>query len=65
MKREFCSIELGQWLENQALSICLRLRRNEYIRRQAEFTQHLKLLGLEPGMSIFFAGVSVTRATRI
>lgn len=24
--REFCSVELGQWLGNQGLSICLRLR---------------------------------------
>jgi hypothetical protein len=59
--REFCSIELGQWLGNQGLSICLRLRCNEYIRRQTEFTQQLKLLGLKPGMSMFFAGVNVTK----
>lgn len=31
--REFCSVELGQWLVNQGLSVCLRLRCNEYIRR--------------------------------
>lgn len=31
--REFCSVELGQWLENQGLAICLRLKCNEYIRR--------------------------------
>lgn len=59
--REFCSIELGQWLEKQGLSICLRLRRNEYIRRQAEFRQQLKQLGLKPGMSMFFAGVNITK----
>ena len=59
--REFCSVELGQWLENQGLAICLRLKRNEYIRRQTEFTQQLKQLGLKPGMSMFFAGVNVTK----
>lgn len=59
--REFCSIELGQWLESKGLSICLRLRRNEYIRRQNEFTQQLKLLGLKPGMSMFLVGVNVTK----
>ncbi len=59
--REFCSIELGQWLENQGLALCLRLRCNEYIRRQTEFTQQLKQLGLKPGMSMFFAGVNVTK----
>ena len=59
--REFCSIELGKWLESQGLSICLRLRCNEYIRRQNEFTQQLKLLGLKPGMAMFFTGVNVTK----
>ena len=59
--REFCSIELGQWLDNQGLSICLRLRCNQYIRRQTEFTQQVKQLGLNPGMSMFFAGVHVTK----
>lgn len=59
--REFCSIELGQWLDQQGLSICLRLRRNEYIRCSNNFTQQLKLLGLKPGMSMFLAGVNVTK----
>ncbi|WP_228055466.1 IS4 family transposase [Gloeocapsopsis crepidinum] len=59
--REFCSVELGQWLENQGMTICLRLKCNEYIRRHQEFTQQLKQLGLKPGMSMFFAGVNVTK----
>ena len=54
-------VELGQWLENKGLSVCLRLRCNEYIRRHNEFTQQLRLLGLKPGMSMFFAGVNVTK----
>lgn len=41
--------------------MCLRLRCNEYIRRQNEFTQQLKLLGLKPGLSMFFTGVNVTK----
>lgn len=60
--REFCSVELGQWLDKQGVSICLRLRCNQYIRRQDEFTQQLKQLGLRPGMSMFFAGVNGTHA---
>lgn len=40
--REFCSVELGQWLENQGLAVCLRLRCNEYIRRETEFAQQPK-----------------------
>lgn len=46
---------------NQGLSVCLRLRCNEYIRRHQEFTQQLKQLGLKPGMSMFFAGVNITK----
>ena len=59
--REFCSVELGQWLVNQGLSVCLRLKRNEYIRRHQDFTHQLKHLGLRPGMSMFFAGVNITK----
>lgn len=59
--REFCSVELGQWLQSQGLSICLRLKCNEYIRRNQEFTQQLKRLGLRPGISMFFGGVNVTK----
>lgn len=59
--REFCSVELGQWLVNQGLSVCLRLKCNEYIRRHQDFTRQLKHLGLKPGMSMFFAGVNVTK----
>lgn len=59
--REFCSVELGQWLVSQGLSVCLRLKCNEYIRRYQEFTHQLKHLGLKPGMSMFFAGVNVTK----
>lgn len=59
--REFCSVELGQWLVEQGCSVCLRLRCNEYIRRHQDFTHQLKHLGLKPGMSMFFAGVNVTK----
>ena len=40
--REFCSIALAQWLKDQVLSLCLRLRRSKYIRGQDEFTQQLQ-----------------------
>lgn len=60
--REFCSITLAQWLKNKGFSMCLRLRRSEYIRRQDEFSHQLQQLGLKPGMSMFFSGVNGTRA---
>lgn len=55
------SVELGQWLVSQGLSVCLRLKCNEYICRYQEFTHQLKYLGLKPGMSMFFSGVNVTK----
>lgn len=60
-EREFCSIALAQWLKNKGFSMCLRLRRSEYIRRQDEFTHQLQQLGLKPGMSMFFSGVNITK----
>lgn len=59
--REFCSVELGQWLVEQGLLICLRLRRNEYIRTTHMIARQLNQLGLVPGTSMFFAGVDVTK----
>lgn len=59
--REFCSVELGQWLEEQGLLLCLRLRRNEYIRSASKINQQLSQVGLAPGISMFFAGVNVTK----
>ncbi|CAA9416841.1 Enolase [uncultured Leptolyngbya sp.] len=59
--REFCSVELGQWLADQGLLLCLRLRRNEYIRNAPKITQQLSQVGLAPGTSMFFAGVNVTK----
>lgn len=59
--REFCSVELGQWLGNQDLLLCLRLRRNEYIHSAHEITRQLSQVGLAPGTSVFFEGVNVTR----
>lgn len=47
--------------EKKGLGLCLRLRCNEYIHRQNQFAQQLNLLGLKPGMSMFFAGVNVTK----
>jgi hypothetical protein len=34
--REFCSVELGQWLKDQRLYFCLRLRKNHFIEIEPE-----------------------------
>lgn len=61
----FALSRASQWLSNQGLSLCLRLRRSEYIRSENKFSQQLQQLGLKPGMSMFFGSVNGTRAARI
>jgi hypothetical protein len=59
--REFCSVELAKWLKQQPKTkFVLRIKKNEYFHNGGEWIA-LKDLGLTPGMSLFFEGVSVTK----
>lgn len=59
--REFCSVKLANWLREQDLSFCLRLKKNEFIETQHEIWHSLNDLGLSPGISLFFPRVKVTK----
>ncbi|MGM3309455.1 IS4 family transposase [Anabaena sp. WFMT] len=59
--REFCSVKLANWLKQQGLSFCLRLRKNEFVKKESEIWLELKDLGLAPGLSLFLPGVKVTK----
>lgn len=59
--REFCSIKLANWLWEQNLSFCLRLKQNEFVQVKTEIWLELNNLGLTPGVSFFLAGVKVTK----
>jgi hypothetical protein len=59
--REFCSVDLANWLREQKVYFCLRLRRDEYIQVEGELWLQLQNLGLAPGVSIFFQGVKVRK----
>jgi hypothetical protein len=59
--REFCSVKLANWLKQQGVSFCLRLRKNEFIKKESEIWLELKDLGLAPGLSLFLPGVKVTK----
>jgi hypothetical protein len=59
--REFCSIELGNWLREQRVYFCLRLKRDEFIQVEGEMWVQLQNLGLVPGLSLYFKGVKVTK----
>lgn len=59
--REFCSVHLAQWLRQEQLSFCLRLRANEYVQAENGPFQQLQQLGLKPGQSQFLTQVRVTK----
>jgi hypothetical protein len=59
--REFCSVKLGNWLRDQDVYFCLRLKKNEFIEVEKEIWLELKNLGLSPGTSFFLKGVKVTK----
>ena len=63
--REFCSVELGNWLREQRVYFCLRLKQNEFVQVEGGIWLHLSAVGLLPGVSLYFQGVKVTKSKGI
>lgn len=63
--REFCSVKLANWLREQKLLFCLRLKKNEFIQQKTGEWQELTALGLRPSISFFIQGVKVTKTSKI
>jgi hypothetical protein len=61
--REFCSVDLGNWLKSKGVSFCLRLKRNHCIEIEHLVWQRLDELGIVPGTSLYVQGKRV-RKTR-
>lgn len=60
--REFCSVDLGRWLSvEQQVYISLRLKKNEYVELEPHIWFQLQDLGLEPGMSVYYQDIKVTK----
>ncbi|MFB2835362.1 IS4 family transposase [Floridanema evergladense] len=60
--REFCGVDLGQWLQSQSQTyFCLRLRKNEYVELTPDNWVQLQELGVAPGVSVYLKGVKVTK----
>ena len=59
--REFCSIKLANWLREQKVLFCLRLKKNEFIEVENDVSLQLKDLGLKPGFSLFLEEIKVTK----
>ena len=59
--REFCGVRLANWLAEQGLYFCLRLKKNEYIELEKGNWVQLAALGLRPGISLYIEGVGLTK----
>jgi len=60
--REFCSVDFAKWLQQQEKTyFCLRLKRNCYLEVEKEVWMQLQAVGLQPGLSLYFQGVKVTK----
>ncbi len=62
--REFCSVKLANWLREQEVQFCLRLKKNEFIQNEDEIWHSLDSLGLEPGVSLFLQNIKVTKTQK-
>jgi len=61
--REFCSVDLGNWLKAMGVSFSLRLKKNHCLVTENSIWQRLDRLGVVPGTSLYFQRVKV-RKTR-
>jgi hypothetical protein len=59
--REFCSIKLANWLREQKVQFCLRLKKSEFVEAEKGIWRELDELELKPGFSLFLAGVKITK----
>ncbi len=63
--REFCSVQLANWLRAEEVEFCLRLKKNENIEIENGSWQSLDDLGLTPGISWFYSNIKVTKTKQI
>ena len=54
-------VHLGNWLRQQSLYFCLRLKKTEFVQLETEIWLQLSGLGLAPGTSLYLKGVNVTK----
>jgi hypothetical protein len=53
--REFCSVKLANWLRDENVYFCLRLKKNEFLQFQSEIWVQLNDLGLAQACFFFLA----------
>jgi hypothetical protein len=62
--REFCSLKLGNWLREEKVYFCLRLKKDTFIEQGDGIWQELNDLGLQPGMSFYLQGTKITKSMK-
>jgi hypothetical protein len=60
--REFCSVDLTNWLREQNVYFCLRFKRNHCIETENMIWVRLDQLGITPGTSLYFQGIKVKKS---
>src|SRR5918998_1060054 len=60
--REFCSVDLGNWLKAMGVSFCLRLKKNHCLATENSIWHRLDQLGVVPGTSLYFQGVKFRKS---
>lgn len=63
--REFCSVQLPNWLRTQEVDFCLRVKKLENIEVESGIWQPLENLGLKPGISLFLEQVKMTKTKKV
>jgi hypothetical protein len=58
--REFHSVKLGEWLEQNDVKFALRQKKSTFIQENGQDYQALKHLAFKPGMARFFRGIHCT-----
>ena len=59
--REFHSVKLADWLQEQKVDFALRQKRTTYIKQMGQDYQRLSELGLTPGVKLFLTEITLTK----
>lgn len=60
--REFCSSKLANWLTEQKVYFCLRIKKSAFIEIETEIWLQLRDSGLAPGVAFFYQGIKYTKS---
>jgi hypothetical protein len=59
--REFCSVSLAKWLQEQGVYYCLRQKQSTNVKTKEGVYQEMRELGLSPGTKLFLNDVNITK----